>query len=958
MKLSSILFAVTLVSLGAFQGTSHADTPRIAVWDPEHGTRETRFQLDLDLLNRDAAALTAGGCQVSRVTAAQIADSSAFSATKYDALLLTGETLPIGDLGAIEKFSDAGGVVLDLGVQVPFLIAIAPGPDGFWQLSPQSPPFAWQRTDLQTWFGIKYTYRPAMHDQGTVHHPTPLLLHYLPAAAPILRKLPSRWITPSGDGAIYPLLRSQRADGLDVTPQIYVAQNGAHTAIIANPGYADAGAQNWPAPASVLVALAHLAGDLRSGAVQARPATAGVDPDGATPIQRWGKFDGSCLDLAPALPDGATGTDLPRSLGAGASVTLALPSALTWPTGPCFVRVRGAYNASDAGLTIAVERNGQSRAVWNELFTFIDTSGGGNHQDAAKEPIPTEFTRIAYLPAGPRPAAIALANPGKQPVYFDAVQIETQAEQPPFKIGLNSGSPRPAPEFTQTWSMMRVSLRTQYVGPAGDPNRWVKLDKIVNDAYAANAHVQGIFEGTPDWAAISPDRYAAALDAKRPGAVPPDPDKYAQLASDLIARYGSKIESYEIWNEPDLNQFWRGNFDEYAAMSHKLTAAIRKAAPTTPIIGGGMSGPNDLWATELCQAGVPSDVNILAFHPYAGKTAGWDTRFGQIQSALFSNGVAKEIYCDECGFAFKNGEWFQPPPEFTPAVQAALYNEAVPRLFASGDTQLCVFAAGPNQGAFDLFASGKTPLPAYDVLTDYMALAQNGGRRLNVAMTGPDGAPLQGIYCAAASHVDGSATLIINPCEATSLQAPPDPSTDFPNDSGWTHFFGTVARIDSKVTVTPDPGKKSAGFYQNVSVDIARTPWLDLDIPSAAAGYDLLLKLPDGKSIPVLTGQAAGPWRGDLRQLLPAGTRDFQVSFRVYGATVFGHLHFVADTVVPPPVPVMVDVVMQVVGKGPFTATGTCGGVGVPVSVVPDGKFVELKVGVVGRTVVGVKGGG
>ena len=105
---------------------------------------------------------------------------------------------------------------------------------------------------------------------------------------------------------------------------------------------------------------------------------------------------------------------------------------------------------------------------------------------------------------------------------------------------------------------------------------------------------------------------------------------------------------------------------------------------------------------------------------------------------------------------------------------------------------------------------------------------------------------------------------------------------------------------DCKITVTPGPGQRGAGFYEIVSVDIARTTFLDIDIPGAPAGYDLLLKLPDGKAIPVLTGQAAGPWRSDLRLLLPAGTRDFQVSFRVYGPTVFGQAHFMADTAVPP----------------------------------------------------------
>jgi hypothetical protein len=85
-------------------------------------------------------------------------------------------------------------------------------------------------------------------------------------------------------------------------------------------------------------------------------------------------------------------------------------------------------------------------------------------------------------------------------------------------------------EITREWSVMRCDLRSQYVGPPGDTNRWNALRRHLDKFAAMNTRWNLIFMGTPEWAAITPQRYAEGKRAGRPHAVPPDAEPYVEIA--------------------------------------------------------------------------------------------------------------------------------------------------------------------------------------------------------------------------------------------------------------------------------------------------------------------------------------------------------------------------------------------------------------------------------------------
>jgi len=778
---------IVLLALGFVR---QAKAQRVAIWDPEHGTSEppNRLTLDLPRLHQVGDWLTGAGITPQWVTASQMEDPTAFSAAQFDVLVMTGDSFPEQDVPALTKFEDGGGILIALNGRIPFNARIVPKPDGSWDLSPNIG-FDWQSTEVMNLIGVQYIFDAAKLDQGVHHSVTPLLKSYVPDAPDIPdQTLTSMWLVPMTEtkAAFYPLIRSRRVDGADVTPQIFVSRAGKHTAIISLSSDWTEGTNPdlWTVAKETAVGLVKLALDLKAGKadlsapidlpadlpspepLQTRTVSGEVTPEGAVPLWRWGRFDGSSTEFGAPLGPGEAKTfpantpsaQLPRYLAGGAALSLSLDKGLP-PNEPVYLRFRGAYASSNAGLKVSLG----GKVIWDELLSVPAAGGAGNFSvDLSGTPV--EFDRAVYVPSGSQ-GPLEVSNPGREPLYIDAFQLETRPNPAPtYQLGammtdLAGATIAPAPSLTKLWGAVRCNVRTQYVGPPGAPDRWDHMDKLMAYYESSGAPIQLLFEGTPEWCAISPERYQAGVKAGRSADVPPDPVKYAKLAEEVIGRYGSHVATYEIWNEMDGQQFWRGTAAEYCTFFHDVADVIRRTQPGKPIISGGLAGFREAAVHDFLAGHVFSDADIVAYHPYNGQSTGWDASFELFEGRLFSAGLNKPLYCDESGFVSKPEEWFK-DPAWSPRLQAEATSAAMGRLFADGLTKFAIFHATGSNTGFDLFDVKGNPKPAYAVFSDYLQL--NGGQREDVALAPAGTSPVQNVYAAAALHPDGSSTLILN----------------------------------------------------------------------------------------------------------------------------------------------------------------------------------------------------
>ncbi len=131
---------------------------------------------------------------------------------------------------------------------------------------------------------------------------------------------------------------------------------------------------------------------------------------------------------------------------------------------------------------------------------------------------------------------------------------------------------------------------------------------------------------------------------------------YADYARALLARYGSQIDTVEVWNE------YNGSFCSgpatanrplfYTAMLQETYAAIKAQRPDVRILGGA-SVPVPLpWFEDLFALGALDSMDAVAVHPYRTIPEGVEAEFAALQELMAAHNHGngpKQIWATESG---------------------------------------------------------------------------------------------------------------------------------------------------------------------------------------------------------------------------------------------------------------------------------------------------------------------
>ena len=185
--------------------------------------------------------------------------------------------------------------------------------------------------------------------------------------------------------------------------------------------------------------------------------------------------------------------------------------------------------------------------------------------------------------------------------------------------------------------------------------------------------------------------YATGWEGTLPGpsgwkSAPASPADFAAYAAAFARRYGSggsfwsghpslpalPVQSYEIWNEPNLPEFWpdvTGAADRYASLLAATAPALRAADPSGRVVVGGLSSIGlvpFLDRIEATHPGLIAQMDVVAFHPYGTTFSNTGARVRVLRDWLDAHGAqALPIDVTETG-------WATPPlPESTRATRMA-----------------------------------------------------------------------------------------------------------------------------------------------------------------------------------------------------------------------------------------------------------------------------------------------
>lgn len=137
-------------------------------------------------------------------------------------------------------------------------------------------------------------------------------------------------------------------------------------------------------------------------------------------------------------------------------------------------------------------------------------------------------------------------------------------------------------------------------------------------------------------------------------------DAWLEYVRRVVKRYRDKIRYWEVWNEPNLESFWRAkpNGADYAILLKATYQAIKEIDPELVVVYGGLAGvPVDFFEASL-DAGAGESFDVVNIHPYRGglTTRGAIDRFAAdvdaFRQALKKRGLAdRPIWITEMGWA-------------------------------------------------------------------------------------------------------------------------------------------------------------------------------------------------------------------------------------------------------------------------------------------------------------------
>jgi hypothetical protein len=219
--------------------------------------------------------------------------------------------------------------------------------------------------------------------------------------------------------------------------------------------------------------------------------------------------------------------------------------------------------------------------------------------------------------------------------------------------------------------VVRESLLWSQIEPVEGRRDWSRADSVVEELRAAGIEPLLAVFGSPSWANGVPESIqghylhvppqGAALDAWL--------DRYTDFLGAAVRRYHDYVHRWEIWNEPNLVDFWRPRPDPvaYRQVYQTLRATILRVDPTAEVAVGGLAGlsaasaPNVAglaFLRRLTQTRPP--IDNVAIHPYTTDDHPPDldipgeNNFDDIARArnqLVAEGVRASIWVTEWGWS-------------------------------------------------------------------------------------------------------------------------------------------------------------------------------------------------------------------------------------------------------------------------------------------------------------------
>jgi len=147
-------------------------------------------------------------------------------------------------------------------------------------------------------------------------------------------------------------------------------------------------------------------------------------------------------------------------------------------------------------------------------------------------------------------------------------------------------------------------LRTGFVWSAlerkNDQWDFSRTDDVVARCEKAKIKIMGLLHGTPRWAEPTIDHL----------------DEWLEFVRTTVNRYKGRVPAWQVWNEPNLDQFWKNPNPEHYATLLKATYRVIKEVDPQAIVVWGAPSKLDWRFLKPALAAAEGKFDVMAIHPY------------------------------------------------------------------------------------------------------------------------------------------------------------------------------------------------------------------------------------------------------------------------------------------------------------------------------------------------------
>jgi len=149
--------------------------------------------------------------------------------------------------------------------------------------------------------------------------------------------------------------------------------------------------------------------------------------------------------------------------------------------------------------------------------------------------------------------------------------------------------------------------------------QWAELDDQIAAADRYGFDIVGTIMGTPRWASSHPE--ATERHVHVPGwssYAPKNMDDFGDFCRALATRYGKKVHTWELWNEPHLpgySCYWLDTPENFVGLMKSGYQSIKAAQPDATVWYGGLVGRKSIaFYQETMRLGAEKWFDKLALH--------------------------------------------------------------------------------------------------------------------------------------------------------------------------------------------------------------------------------------------------------------------------------------------------------------------------------------------------------